>query len=77
MSLQLSRHEIWPCPGNTATPLIRPIFWEPLVTVLTGFYCTDLKRRIIYSDGHPGSINPAAITNKDAYMIYANMNSGD
>ena len=35
---------IWPWPGNTATPLIRPIFWDPLVTVLTGFYCTTAIR---------------------------------
>ena len=36
---------------------------------------TDLKRRITYSYGHPGSTNPAVITNKDAYMIYADMNN--
>ena len=30
-----------------------------------------MKRRlIIYSYGHPGSMNPAVKTNKDAYMIY-------
>ena len=28
----------------------------------------------MYGYGHPGSINPAVITNKDAYMIYGNMN---
>ena len=28
-----SSHEIWACPSNTATPLIRPIFLGPLVTV--------------------------------------------
>ena len=30
-----------------------------------------LKRRISYSYGHPGSFNPAVITNKEAHMIYA------
>ena len=33
-----------------------------------------LKRRIMYSDGHPGSFNPAVIANKEAHMIYGNMN---
>ena len=33
-----------------------------------------LKRRIKYSYGHPGSFNPAVITNKEAHMIYGNMN---
>ena len=27
------------------------------------------------SYGHPGSFNPAVITNKEAYMIYENMNN--
>ena len=33
-----------------------------------------LKRRIMCSYGHPGSFNPAVITNKEAHMIYGNMN---
>jgi len=33
-----------------------------------------LKRRIKYSYGHPGSFNPAVITNKEAHMIYGNLN---
>ena len=33
-----------------------------------------LKRRIMYSYGHPGSFNPVVITNKEAHMIYDNMN---
>ena len=33
-----------------------------------------LKRRIMYSDGHPGSFNPAVIANKEAHVIYGNMN---
>ena len=33
-----------------------------------------LKRRIMYSYGHPGSFNPAFITNKEAHMIYGNVN---
>ena len=33
-----------------------------------------LKRRIMYSYGHPGSFNPAVITNKEAHMIYGNVN---
>ena len=33
-----------------------------------------LKRRIMYSYGHPESFNPAVITNKEVHMIYANMN---
>jgi len=32
-----------------------------------------LKQRIRYSYGHPGSFNPAVITNKEAHMIYGNM----
>ena len=33
------------------------------------------KRRITYSSGHPGSFNPAVITNKEAHIIYGNMNN--
>jgi len=33
-----------------------------------------LKRRTKYSYGHPGSFNPAVITNKEAHTIYGNMN---
>ena len=33
-----------------------------------------LKRRIMYSCGHPGSFNPAVTTNKEAHMTYGNMN---
>ena len=29
----------------------------------------------MYSYGHPGSLNPAVIGNKEAYMIYSNMNN--
>ena len=28
----------------------------------------------MYSYGHPGSFNPAVITNKEAHVIYGNMN---
>ena len=31
-----------------------------------------LKRSIRYSYGHPGSLNPAVITNQEAHMIYGN-----
>ena len=31
-------------------------------------------RRIVYSCGHPGTFNPAVITNKKAHMVYGNMN---
>ena len=34
-------------------------------------YC---KRRIGYSTGHPGSYTPVIITNKEAQMIFGNMN---
>ena len=33
-----------------------------------------LKGRIMYSYSHPGSFNPAVKTNKEAHMIYGNMN---
>ena len=29
----------------------------------------------MYRYGHPGSFNPAVITNKEAHMIYGNMNN--
>ena len=29
----------------------------------------------MYSYGHPGSFNPAVITNKEAHVIYGNMNN--
>ena len=39
-------------------------------------YCRKyLKRRIMYTYGHPGSFNPAVITNKEAHTIYGNMNN--
>ena len=38
-------HEIWPCPGNTATLLILSNFYDPLVTVLTGFHCNEKEIR--------------------------------
>ena len=28
----------------------------------------------MYSCGHPGTFNPAVITNKEAHMVYGNMN---
>ena len=34
-------------------------------------YC---KRSIRYSTGHPGSYNPVIITNKEAHLIFGNMN---
>ena len=40
LSLQPSSHEIWACPDNTATPLIQPNVFDPLVTTLTGFHST-------------------------------------
>ena len=33
-----------------------------------------LKQGIMFSYGHPGSFNAAVTTNKEAHMIYANMN---
>ena len=58
--------------------------WVSLSGVLEAFFffiraayrCKYLKRRIIYSYmyGHPGSFNTAVITNKEAHMIYGNMN---
>ena len=29
----------------------------------------------MYSYGHPGSFNPLVLTNKEAYMMYGNMNN--
>ena len=40
LSLRPFSNEFHPTPGNTATPLIRPIFFGPLMTVLTGFHCS-------------------------------------
>ena len=34
-----------------------------------------VKRRIVYSYGHPGSSNPTVIENKEAYMIQGNLNN--
>ena len=28
----------------------------------------------MYNNGHPGSFNPAVITNKEAHMIHGNIN---
>lgn len=35
-----------------------------------------LKRRLSYGCNHPGSYNPAVITNQEAHMIYGNMDKG-
>lgn len=32
-----------------------------------------MKRRVRYSPSHPGSFNPAIITNQEAHMTYGNM----
>ncbi len=32
-----------------------------------------LKRRLVYCAGHGGSFNPSIITNKEAHMVYGNM----
>ena len=40
LSLRPFSHEFHPTTGNTATPLIRPNFFGPLMTVLTGFHCS-------------------------------------
>jgi hypothetical protein len=32
-----------------------------------------LKRRLRYSSAHPGSFNPAVITNKEAHIVFGNM----
>ena len=29
----------------------------------------------MYSTGHPGTFNPAVITNKEAHMVYGNINT--
>ena len=47
-------------------------FMKAILIAVTRKY---LKRRIMYSYGHAGSFNPAVITNKEAQMIYGNMNN--
>ena len=42
LSYQPSSHEILACPDNTATPLIQPNVFDPLVTILMGFCCIPL-----------------------------------
>ena len=39
LSIQLSSHKIWACPNNTAALLIQLNFFDPFMTVLTGFHC--------------------------------------
>ena len=51
-------HEIWSYPGNTATPLIRPNFYDPLVTVLIIYrrstVCASYKDASLRRQQYPG-----------------------
>ena len=49
-------------------------FAERSLFITAVYRSKHLKRRIMYSYGHPGSFKPAVITNKEAHMIYGNMN---
>lgn len=49
-------------------------FAESSVFIRAVYRSKYLKRRIMYSYGHPESFNPAVITSKEARMIYCNMN---
>ena len=50
------------------------VLQNAVVFITAAYRRRYLKRRIMYSYGHPGSFNPAVITNKDANMICGNMN---
>ena len=56
--------------GNDEISLLDKLEWAFTRAVYRLKY---LKRRIRYSYGHPRSFNPAVITNKEAHMIYGNM----
>ena len=49
-------------------------FAERSLFITAVYRSKHLKRRIMYSYGHPGSFKPAVITYKEAHMIYGNMN---
>ena len=51
-------------PDNTVTPLIWPIFFYPLVTVLTGFHCMKLdmpEKRLELSPANDTTGNPGSV----------------
>ena len=45
----------------------------PVAVCIVRYRERYLKRRTVYSAGHPGSYNPSLITNQEAHMIYGNM----
>lgn len=51
-----------------------PSFVEQRFFIATFYHHKYFKRRIVYSCGHPGTFNPAVITNKEAHLVYGNMN---
>ena len=62
--------------GNDEISLLDKLEWAFAGRTLftRAVYCLKyLKRGIRYSYGHPGSFNPAVITNIEAHMIYGNM----
>ena len=56
--VQALSHESWPYPGNTATLLIRPNFYDPLVTVLIIYrgstVCASYKDASLREQQYPG-----------------------
>ena len=58
--------------GSVSSPIAS--FVEQRFFIATFCHHKYFKRRIVYSCGHPGTFNPAVITNKEAHMVYGNMN---
>ena len=82
LSFVLSSQLVQHCPESTC---INIRFQESVSSCTTSFvehrfllatFCHHKysKRRIVCSCGHPERFNPAVITNKEAHMVYGNMN---
>ena len=50
-------------------------FAERDLFIKTFCYRKYLNRRIVFSSGHQGTFNPAAIMNKEVHMVHGNINT--
>ena len=71
-SLELVFHEREVSSLNTD---LEGIFAQRHCFMKATYRCKYLKLRIMYSNGHPGSFNPAVKVNKEAHMIYGSTNN--
>lgn len=60
--------------GSSSVPITSFVERLFIKTFCHGKY---LNRRIVYSSGHHGTVNPVVITSKEVYMVHGNINKDD